>query len=100
MRFDRHGRSLKDLIQLVIHLESKNISLKSYKESIVTSFNSGKLVFHILELWLVRTKFDKRKNKAARVRGRIGGRPKVLTHDKRALAVKLYEEKNHTIDDL
>ena len=34
---------------------------------------------------------------AARARGRKGGRPKSLTEDKQALAVKLYDEKQHTV---
>lgn len=33
---------------------------------------------------------------AARARGRKGGRPKMLDGDKRILAVKLYNEKQHT----
>ncbi|MGB5712914.1 MAG: helix-turn-helix domain-containing protein, partial [Waterburya sp.] len=38
--------------------------------------------------------------KAARARGRTGGRPKALSLSKRKLAVKLYEEKQHTIDEI
>ena len=34
---------------------------------------------------------------AARARGRRGGRPMILNLDKRALAVKLYDEKEHTV---
>ena len=34
---------------------------------------------------------------AARARGRTGGRPKALTLDQQALAVKLYDEKQHTV---
>ena len=37
---------------------------------------------------------------AARARGRQGGRPKVLDPAKRALAVKLYDEKNHSVNEL
>ena len=46
-RLDRLSRSLKDLIEMVTLLESKEIGLKSLKETIDTSFSSGKLVFHI-----------------------------------------------------
>ena len=34
----------------------------------------------------------------ARARGRIGGRPKRLSQNKRNLAVRLYNEKNNSID--
>ena len=37
---------------------------------------------------------------AARARGRKGGRPKALNKDKQALAVKLYHEKKHTVDQI
>ncbi|WP_226648296.1 helix-turn-helix domain-containing protein [Microbulbifer variabilis] len=37
---------------------------------------------------------------AARARGRKGGRPKSLNKDKQALAVKLYDEKKHTVDQI
>ncbi len=35
--------------------------------------------------------------KAARARGRKGGRPKILSKDKQALAVQLYNDKKHTV---
>lgn len=37
---------------------------------------------------------------AARTRGRKGGRPKALDQDKQTLAVKLYGEKKHTIEQI
>jgi DNA invertase Pin-like site-specific DNA recombinase len=37
---------------------------------------------------------------AARARGRKGGRPKSLNSDKQGLAVKLYNEKQHTVDKI
>ena len=38
--------------------------------------------------------------KAVRARGRKGGRPKSLGPEKRALAVELYERKEHTINQI
>ncbi|MCE3269477.1 MAG: DNA-invertase [Burkholderiales bacterium] len=46
-RLDRLSRSLKDLIEMLNLLESKNIGLKSLHEVIDTFSNSGKLIFHI-----------------------------------------------------
>jgi DNA invertase Pin-like site-specific DNA recombinase len=37
---------------------------------------------------------------AARARGRTGGRPKALDANKRQLAIRLYHERQHSIDEL
>lgn len=101
-RLDRLSRSLKTLIEMVNHLEEKKIGLKSLQESIDTTSSSGKLVFHIFgalaefERNLIRER-TQAGLQAARARGRKGGRPKSLNPDKQALAVKLYDEKQHTI---
>jgi len=104
-RLDRLSRSLKDLIEMVTLLESKGIGLKSLQEAIDTSSSSGKLIFHIFgalaefERNLIRER-TQAGLQAARARGRKGGRPKALNKDKRALAVKLYDEKKHTVDQI
>lgn len=104
-RLDRLSRSLKDLIEMVNMLESRNIGLKSLHEVIDTSSNSGKLIFHIFgalsefERNLIRER-TQAGLQAARARGRKGGRPKSLSSDKQALAVKLYNEKQHTVDNI
>ncbi len=101
-RLDRLSRSLKDLIELVSVLNSKGINLKSLHESIDTSTSSGKLIFHIFgalaefERNLIRERTNAGLS-AARARGRKGGRPKTLDEDQRALAVKLYNEKQHSV---
>ncbi|QJR82599.1 recombinase family protein [Alteromonas pelagimontana] len=104
-RLDRLSRSLKDLIEMVALLESKGIGLKSLQEAIDTSSSSGKLIFHIFgalaefERNLIRER-TQAGLQAARARGRKGGRPKALNKDKQALAVKLYDEKKHTVDQI
>lgn len=101
-RLDRLSRSLKDLIEMVTLLDSKGIGLKSLQEVIDTSSSSGKLIFHIFgalaefERNLIRER-TQAGLQAARARGRKGGRPKSLDKDKQTLAVKLYDEKKHTI---
>lgn len=104
-RLDRLSRSLKDLIEIVNNLESRKIGLKSLQEAIDTTSNSGKLIFHIFgalaefERNLIRER-TQAGLQAARARGRKGGRPKSLSKDKQELAVKLYNEKNHTIEQI
>ena len=104
-RLDRLGRSLKDLISIVEGLEGRKIELHSLQESLATNSNEGKLIFHLFgalaefERNLIRERTTAGL-KAARARGRTGGRPKALSPSKRKLAVKLYEEKQHTIDEI
>lgn len=104
-RLDRLSRSLKDLIEMVKLLESKRIGLKSLQESIDTASSSGMLIFH---LFGALAEFERNLTRertqagllAARARGRKGGRPKVLNKDKQALAVRLYDEKKHTVEQI
>ena len=47
-RLDRLGRSLKQLIETVTHLNERGIELKSIKENIDTTTPTGKLMFDII----------------------------------------------------
>ena len=104
-RLDRLGRSLKDLIRLVELLEGKGVGLRSLQEALDTASSGGRLVFHIFgalaefERNLVRER-TKAGLVAARARGRTGGRRKLLDTEKRVLAVRLYDEKSHTIGEI
>ncbi|MDA0213208.1 MULTISPECIES: recombinase family protein [unclassified Desertifilum] len=46
-RLDRLGRSLKDLIEIMSKLDERGIQLSSLSESITTTNNSGRLIFHL-----------------------------------------------------
>jgi DNA invertase Pin-like site-specific DNA recombinase len=104
-RLDRLGRSLKDLIEWMNYLDQQGIALKSLQESIDTSTATGKLVFHVFgamaefERNLIKERTQAGLS-AARARGRVGGRPKRLNADKRKLAIRLYNEEQHTIDEI
>ena len=101
-RLDRLGRSLKDLIAWVAWLEERRVGLRSLTESIDTTTPSGRLTFHIFgalaefERTLIRDR-TQAGLAAARARGRKGGRRPILNADKRALAVRLYEERQTPI---
>ena len=77
-RLVRLSRSLKDLITVVADLQSKDINLKSVRESIDTTSSSGKLVFHLFaalaefERNLI-TERTQTGLQTARKRGRKGG---------------------------
>ena len=104
-RLDRLGRSLKDLIEWVTHLEEEGVGFKSIQESIDTTTSGGKLVFHIFgalaefERNLIRER-TKAGLSAARARGRLGGRKKALSGEKQKLVVELYHEKKMPVKDI
>lgn len=104
-KLDRLGRSLKHLIAVVGELEEKGIGLKSIKESIDTTSSTGKLVFHLFaslaeferELISERTTSAL---KAARARGRQGGRPVKFTNEKVKIAKELMENPKNSVKDV
>ena len=104
-RLDRLGRSLKDLIALAEGLDERGVGLKSLKEALDTTSSGGRLIFHMFgalaefERDLIRERTQAGLT-AARARGRLGGRPKLLTPEKRRLAVQLYRAKEHSIAEI
>jgi len=104
-RLDRLGRSLKELIEIVAGLEKQGIGFKSLQESIDTTTSGGRLIFHVFgalaefERNLIRER-TQAGLKAARARGRKGGRPKALDDKKIALAYRLYDERKHTVREI
>jgi len=93
-RLDRLARSVAHLIEIVQGLESKGAAFTSLTENIDTKSSGGRLVFHVFaalaefERHLIRER-TAAGLKAARERGRVGGRPRVLTADKLSAARKL-----------
>lgn len=104
-KLDRLGRSLKNLIEWVQYLDHHGVALKSLKENIDTSTSTGKLIFHIFgalsefERDLIRER-TQAGMLSARARGRLGGRPKSLSEEKRELAMQLYSTGKYTVDKI
>jgi DNA invertase Pin-like site-specific DNA recombinase len=105
-KLDRLGRSLKDLIETLNHLNNREVNFVSLTENIDTTTPGGKLIFHLMgalaefERDLIRERTNAGLA-AARARGRIGGRPRKLsTNGKVALALRLVEDSKHSIDDI
>jgi DNA invertase Pin-like site-specific DNA recombinase len=104
-RLDRLGRSLKDLIERMEELRRRHIGFKSLHESIDTTSPAGKLQFHIFsalaeferDLIRERTLAGLR---AARARGRKGGRKQQMTKEKIKLAASLIKDKNNTVTEI
>lgn len=104
-RLDRLGRSLKHLIQTVEDLEARCVGFQSVTEAIDTTTSGGKLVFHIFaalaefERTLIRER-TRAGLAAARARGRQGGRPKVLSAEKRRMAQALRDDPTQSIQSI
>jgi DNA invertase Pin-like site-specific DNA recombinase len=104
-RLDRLGRSLSHLIEVMKELEGQGIGFQSLTEEINTTTSGGKLIFHIFgalaefERNLIRER-TKAGLRAARARGRRGGRPKRLSAQQRALAVDLFQQKKHSVGEI
>jgi DNA invertase Pin-like site-specific DNA recombinase len=83
-RLDRLGRSLPHLIETVTSLIRRGVGFRSLQEQIDTTTSGGKLVFHVFgtlaefERDLIRERTHAGLA-AARARGRLFGRPKVLS---------------------
>lgn len=91
-KLDRLGRSLKHLVDLVDQLGKQEVGLQSLQDPIDTTTPQGRLNFNIFsalaeferDLIGERTKAGL---KAARARGRLGGRPKGLSPQAEAKAI-------------
>ena len=100
----RLGRSVKNLSELMELYNAKNIRLVSLKETIDTTSPTGRLLYTILaslaaferDILVERTSEGL---KAARARGRVGGRPKT---DAKAMqkAIALYQTKEYSVTDI
>ncbi len=87
VKLDRLGRTLKHLIATIEELNDRGIGFKSLNDGIDTTTSTGKLMFHIIgaiaefERDLIRERTHAGL-KAARARGRKGGRPLKGTPEK------------------
>ena len=98
-KLDRLGRSLKDLLDIIEQLQTKNVNLVSLKDNIDTSSTTGKLVLHIFaslaeferDLIKERTEEGRREAKKKGVRF---GRPKQPKPEKANMCAQLYRNGN------
>lgn len=83
-RLDRLGRSLKNIIDLVLSLSDKGIIIKGLVDGVDTSTINGRLFLNLMaslaeyERELIRERTNAGLQ-SARARGRLGGRPKGYT---------------------
>ena len=96
-KLDRLGRSLKGLLDLIEKFYQTDIQFNSISDGINTTTSVGRFFFNIMgslaqmerELIVERTQAGL---KAARERGRVGGRKRALSNSKLEAAQKLIDE--------
>ena len=102
-KLDRLGRSLKHLIETVNQLQAKGIGFASVQENIDTTTSGGKLIFHVFgalaefERELIRER-TQAGLKAARARGKQGGRPPKMTAAQVDMAKRLMADPDLSIE--
>jgi DNA invertase Pin-like site-specific DNA recombinase len=104
-KLDRLGRSLRhlvDTIATIATLADRGVGFRSLQEQVDTTTPGGKLVFHIFaalaefERDLIRERTSAGLA-AARARGRLGGRPTMMTEPKIRLAREMYASRQYTV---
>lgn len=104
-KLDRLGRSLKHLIETVNFLKERRVGLLSLQEKIDTTTSGGKLIFHVFgalaefERELIRERTNAGL-KAARARGRLGGRPPKLNSKQIEMAKRLLNDPAVEIEEI
>jgi DNA invertase Pin-like site-specific DNA recombinase len=94
---DRLGRSMTDLVQIVGELHRRGIQFRSLTEPFDTTTAGGELFFHICAAFAqmngrIISERTTAGLAAARARGRMGGRPTVMTPERIAIAKRMREE--------
>lgn len=101
----RLSRKMKHLITVVDQIQSAGCDLVSLEDGIDTSTPVGRFTFHVFaalnDYFVDNLRSNTRAGlKAARARGRVGGRPKALDTSKQQMAQALRRDTTLSIDDI
>jgi DNA invertase Pin-like site-specific DNA recombinase len=104
-KLDRLGRSVQNLVDLMNLLQSRGVGFRSLTENMDTTTPGGVLVFNVFAAMaqFERDLIRERTNaglRAARARGRKGGRPSKLTERQRARIRELYQSRTLTVQEI
>jgi len=104
-KLDRVGRSLSHLIQTVTSLNERKIGFRCLTQNLDTTTPSGMLIFHVFGAMseFERALIRERTNaglKAARARGRLGGRPKAMDDKTAKMALTLHADGKTPISEI
>ena len=104
-RLDRLGRSVRHLVDLIGELHDRSIAFRSLTEAIDTATPAGRLQLHLFaalaefERELIRER-SAAGREAARARGRLGGRPTLITPEKLAAAEAMRAQRQLTMGQI
>lgn len=104
-RLDRLGRSIRDLLRIVDQFDKSGVHFVCLKEKFDTSTAAGRLVFHFFaalaqfEKELVRERTMAGLS-AARARGRMGGRSRLLTPQQAKVVQTMWDSHEHTRQEI
>ncbi len=104
-KLDRLGRSVSHLIETIQGFNQQQIGFRSLQENIDTTTSGGKLIFHMFSA-LAEFERDLIKErteaglKAARKRGRLGGRPPRLRQQEVEKLTRYYKKGDLPISEL
>ena len=101
-KLDRLGRTVLQSVQFLAELHKAEVEFRSLTEAIDTNTPMGKFYFHMASALaeLERDRLIERTNaglKAAKARGRKGGRKRVLTVDQEAMALDMLRDGKQTM---
>jgi DNA invertase Pin-like site-specific DNA recombinase len=104
-KLDRMGRSLQHLVKTINDLGLRGIGFRSLNESLDTTSAGGRLILHIfaalaefeLEIIRMRTRAGL---EAARLKGRVGGRPLKMESSKVQTAKRLLADPSVRVEDV
>ncbi|RFA13092.1 hypothetical protein B7R22_14350 [Subtercola boreus] len=95
---DRLGRSMTDVVTIVTELGERGVEFKSLTEPFDTTTAGGELFFHICAAFAqmngrIISERTRAGLAAAKARGKLGGRPTVMTPKRIEVAVRMRSEK-------
>ena len=101
-KYDRLARSLKDLLEIVEVIRERGAGFRSLAEDIDTTTPAGRLVFHVFAsiAQYERERISERTREgleSAHKRGRIGGRPPVLTQAQKAEVRRMRDDEQRSV---
>ena len=104
-KYDRLARSLKDLLEIVDVIDASGAGFRSLAEDIDTTTPAGRLIFHVFAsiAQFERERISDRTReglKAARARGRVGGRPPALSAQQKDEVRKMRDVDHRTVADI
>lgn len=104
-KLDRLGRSTKNVLEVIERLKNQGVGFRSLTEGLDTTGPMGQAMLTVLAAFnqLERDVIVERTRAglaAAKAKGRVGGRPKVMDLKKTNTARTLYESGNHTVAEI